>query len=165
MVRSRKSRCSVAVLLFLLFLQNTMFPDVALADTKEDVINALRDGIEISKDFKEKADAFTEPMETLTDAYAELAEAVAGGKHPKKPTTPYSIDDLVSKVDSLASQIETFPPPPIKDTSMYSVSIDMLLSCSTQDDAMARLHAFADGMDDVVNEGSIAPHSMPSTRI
>ena len=155
MIRSRKSHWSVAILLPLIFLQNTMFPDVALADTKEDVINALRDGIEISKDFKEKADAFTEPMETLTDTYAELAEAVAGGKHPKKPTVPYSIDDLVSKVDNLASQIEAVPPPAIEDTSMYSVSIDMLLSCSTQDDAMARLHAYADGMDEVVNEGTV----------
>jgi hypothetical protein len=154
MVRSRRFRWSVTVLLPLFFLQNTMFPNISLADTKEDVINALRDGIEISKDFKEKADAFTEPMETLTDTYAELAEAVAGGKHPKKPAIPYSVDDLVSKIDKLASQIETVPPPAIKDTSMYSVSIDMLLSCSTQDDAMARLHAYADGMDEVVSEGT-----------
>ena len=128
-------------------------PSDLSADTKTDVVNALSDGVVISAQLKQEMSVLTDSIESLSDSYTKLADALAGGKHPNKPPAPFSIDGFASKIDTLASQIEAVQPPAIKDTSSYSVSGDSLADCSTQDGALQKLHAYADGLDEVIAMG------------
>jgi hypothetical protein len=122
-------------------------------ETIGDVEAALSKGIELSQTFKDAADQFTGPLEQVTDSYTKLADAVVGGHNPPKPATPYSIDDLSNKAEAAASILNAANLLPAITPGDYTVSIDDLRGCSTQDAALAKLNEYAAAMDKEVTEG------------
>lgn len=122
-------------------------------DTTGDVKAALSKGIELSQNFKDAADQFTGPFEQISDAYSTLADAVVGGHNPAKPSSPYSIDALTSKAETAASTLNSADLLPVIAPGNYSVSIDDLRGCSTQDPSLGRLNAYAAAMDQEIIDG------------
>lgn len=122
-------------------------------DAVTDVESALSKGIQLSQQFKDIADQFTGPLKTYSNTYTELADAVVGGHNPPKPATPYSIDDLTNKVEAAANTLSSTDLLPTITPGDYTVSINDLRGCSTQDVALGKLHNFATAMDKEVADG------------
>jgi hypothetical protein len=122
-------------------------------DTVTDVESSLSKGIELSQQFKDTADQFTGPFETYTDTYAKLADAIVGGRNPPKPAVPYNIDDLTNKIEAAASTLSSANLLPTITPGDYTVSINDLRGCSTQQDALGKLNSFAAAMDKEVADG------------
>jgi len=126
----------------------------ARADTKGDIAAALDKGLLLSDDVKSKIDEFTDPLKRLSDTYSALADAVAGGKNPAKPAAPYSAKDLANRLSSAASTLSKASMLPVLAPGNYSVSLDDLRSCSTQDAAIGRLHDYSSAFDTEVAKGA-----------
>jgi hypothetical protein len=114
------------------------------------ILPVLMNAIQISSDFKHTADEIATPFDATLETYDKLAQAVTGGEKPPKPTTPYSIDGFAAQIETAAETLDVATAAPVIDASQYSVSLQQLASCVTQDGALSTLHSYADAMDQAI---------------